>query len=329
MKDGKRMKLIEKLGRWCLLGCSVCFCLCVSAQDSLPDQAPRDRNSGPVYGSQAMQMLMRYVPVASGMPAGFQGTSGNQILDPERELDAFWKKLSVLDRPVRIVHVGDSHVRGHIYPYVVRKLLEEDFGKDAVFDVPVTYRTSGLACETGKPGLVYHIIGMNGATFESFSTPERIDEITGLNPDMVIVSFGTNEAHGRRYSAEAHRAGMEVLLSGIRKKCPDTVFLLTTPPGAYMRNGRRGARVVNPRTSRVVETEKEYALSHGLALWDLYDIVGGRQNACLNWSSGDYYQRDKIHFTAEGYRLQGQLLHEAIIKAYNDYVEIQLDGTGN
>ena len=59
---------------------------------------------------------------------------------------------------MRVVHIGDSHVRGHLYPYVVRQLLEEDFGKDAVLDMKVSYRTSGIAHETGSPGIVYHIL---------------------------------------------------------------------------------------------------------------------------------------------------------------------------
>ena len=100
-------------------------------------------------------------------------------------------------------------------------------------------------------------------------------------------------------------------------------------PGAFVRNGRRGARVINPRTKLVVKTELDYAASRKLAIWDMYHVVGGERYACLNWSNGNYFQRDKIHFTQEGYILQGLLLHEAIIKSYNNYVETQLDGTWN
>ena len=32
-----------------------------------------------------------------------------------------------------------------------------------------------------------------------------IIQFNGLDPDLIIVSFGTNEAHGRNYSAEEHR----------------------------------------------------------------------------------------------------------------------------
>lgn len=304
-------------------------CVSVCAQDALPGKAPADRNSERIYDSKAMEGLMRYVPVASVMPSSFRGTAENRISDPERELWPFWKKLSEMSGPVRVVHIGDSHVRGHLYPYVVRQLLEEDFGKDAVLDMKVSYRTSGIAHETGSPGIVYHILGVNGATCASFSTPERIHEVTSLEPDLVIVSFGTNEAHGRGYSSAEHRLSMDRLLSAIGKECPDAVFLLTAPPGAYVRNGRHGPRNANPRTPGVVQAEKSYAASHGLAFWDLYDIVGGKDFACSNWNAGHYYQWDKIHFTVDGYRLQGQLLHEAIIKAYNDYVESELDDTGD
>ncbi len=70
---------------------------------------------------------------------------------------------------------------------------------------------------------------------------------------------------------------------------------------------------------------QQFAREHGIAIWDMYDIVGGKQRACLNWNAAKMYQRDKIHFTHEGYTLQGLLLHEAFIKAYNHYVATRLD----
>ena len=75
----------------------------------------------------------------------------------------------------------------------------------------------------------------------------------------------------------------------------------------------------------MVKTEQEFAETNHLALWDMYHIVGGEDRACRNWLSADMYQRDRIHFTVAGYTLQGLLLHEALIKAYNTYVAIQQD----
>ncbi len=294
------------------------------AQDVLPECPKPDKHSSPVYPSHEMKQLMQFVSVDSPMPAVFRNTTENELTDPAGSLHPFWEKLGALDRPLRIVHIGDSHVRGHVFPYVMRCCLEDDFGSKAIENIPVTYQTSGIARETGSSGVVYHILGVNGATCQSFSTPEHIRQIADLHPDLVILSFGTNEAHGRRYNASEHTAAMNYLIAELKTSCPDVAFLMTTPPGAYVRNGRRG-KIINPRTPLVVENELKFAREHGIAIWDMYDIVGGKQRACLNWNAAKMYQRDKIHFTHEGYTLQGLLLHEAFIKAYNHYVATRLD----
>lgn len=294
------------------------------AQDVLPECPKPDKHSSPVYPSHEMKQLMQFVSVDSPMPAVFRNTTENELTDPAGSLHPFWEKLGALDRPLRIVHIGDSHVRGHVFPYVMRCSLEDDFGSKAVENIPVTYQTSGIARETGSNGVVYHILGVNGATCQSFSTPEHIRQIADLHPDLVILSFGTNEAHGRRYNAFEHTVAMNYLIAELKASCPDVAFLMTTPPGAYVRNGRRG-KIINPRTPLVVENELKFAREHGIAIWDMYDIVGGKQRACLNWNAAKMYQRDKIHFTHEGYTLQGLLLHEAFIKAYNHYVATRLD----
>lgn len=304
----------------------LCFAVTLWGQDQLPEQARRDQNSGVVYPSREMQQLMELIAVTNPLPSTFKETKKNEIIDPECSLQGFWQKLERLSHPVRIVHIGDSHVRGHVFPYVMRRQLEGDFGSQAVLDMEVTYRTSGLAHETGRAGVVYHILGVNGATCATFSTPERIREVIRLNPDLIILSFGTNEAHARRYSSAEHKAQLNHLLTALKSGCPNAAFLLTTPPGAYVRNGRQG-RVINPRTSYVADTERSFAQEHQLAVWDLYDIVGGKHHACRNWTAAHAFQRDKIHFTHEGYILQGLLLHEAFIKAYNDYVATQSDDT--
>lgn len=300
----------------------------LQAQDALPEKVLPDRNSGPVFSEQAMVRMMGLIDCEPSMPVVFRETRKNEIEDPAHTLDPFWNKLMRMEGPVRIVHIGDSHVRGHVLPYVVRKKLEEEFGSEAVVDEEVTYQSSGLAEETGERGIVYHMLGVNGATYGTFYTPERIHEIAALHPDLIIVSFGTNEAHAPRYVAAQHQQHMRTLLDALKESCPESAILLTTPPGAYKRQGRRG-RVINTQTPQVVATEQNYARDHRMAIWDMYDIVGGKQRACLNWVAGNYYQKDRIHFTRQGYTVQGLLLHEALIKAYNNYVATQFTGSRN
>ena len=52
----------------------------------------------------------------------------------------------------------------------------------------------------------------------------------------------------------------------------------------------------------------------------MYNVVGGSLRACKNWLAAQLMRPDHVHYLPEGYTLQGELLYEAIIKAYNEYV---------
>lgn len=297
----------------------------VFAQDlkHRPSRAQRPLPVFPYYASRG-DFRIRPVEVLHAMPSTFRDTLENTLIRPSL-LHPFFERLTRNDVPVRVLHIGDSHVRGHVYTVRVRQLLEQAWGNSAVMPDSITYLTSALATETGRPGLVYHTMGINGATTTHFTTPEKMSEIAALHPDLVILSFGTNESHGRRYDERAHRLQLDSMLCALQRYCPDAGVMLTTPPGSYIRQRRRGPRVINTLTPQVVNTLLQFAADRELPVWDMYNIVGGKRRACLNWVGGSYMQRDRIHYTRNGYMLQGELLAEAILKAFNEYVADRLE----
>lgn len=299
-----------------------CCCSNLYAQDVLPVLSCPSEPLRLPGETRQMHQRMRLIAVPDSLPATFVHTVDN-VIDNAHALSPFFSKLCDMTGPVRVVHIGDSHVRGHLYPLITRYRLEGNFGAEAVYPHEVSYRTSGLATETGEAGIVYHILGVNGATSVTFSDETKMTEIAALHPDLVIVSFGTNEAHSRRYLPQAHKLQIDRLLCMLKAACPDALFLLTTPPGAYV--GRRRARTINPRTVTAARVIKEYALENEMAVWDMYNVVGGKTDACRNWTKHQMLRADGIHFTPEGYRLQGNLLHQALIKAYNEYVATGLE----
>lgn len=252
------------------------------------------------------------------MPLLFKGIQTDTIIDPYNTLAPLFLRIAQKKEVVRMVHIGDSHVRGHIFPYTVRTLLENAFGADAAYPKEVTYGTNGLAEPTGKSGILYDIIGVNGATTNRFTREDMIQRVTERHPDLILLSFGTNEAHDRRYHRSMHTLQLSNLIYLLRQANPGVVFLVTTPPGSYLR--RRWRKIPNVRTEVVSQNIVAFCNQNKLAYWDLYAIVGGRRYACKNWVKGDYMRRDRIHFTPEGYKVQGALLYEALIKAYNDDV---------
>lgn len=286
----------------------VLFALCrttaLFAQDKQPLPAPADEG---ILHIAPLKELMKIDSVFFSvyLPEEFTEMNENRILDPDEVLNPFLEQLRLLKNgtlkdSVSIVHIGDSHVRGHIYPQTVGEKLREEFG-----------------------AVIYTDMGVNGATSLTFTHSQRIEDIAELKPDLLILSFGTNESHNRRYNSQIHYNQMNELMKLLREKMPEVPFLLTTPPGAYesfRQKNRRRTYSVNPRTVPAVETMMRYADKHHLAVWNLYQVAGGGKRAAQNWKAAGLMRPDHVHYMPEGYVLQGELLYEAIIRQYNTYV---------
>jgi lysophospholipase L1-like esterase len=62
----------------------------------------------------------------------------------------------------------------------------------------------------------------------------------------------------------------------------------------------------------------ELAEEYGAAVWDVYDIMGGK-NSVIKWRDAGLIKSDRLHFTPEGYVLLGDLLYNAIVEDYNTH----------
>jgi lysophospholipase L1-like esterase len=71
----------------------------------------------------------------------------------------------------------------------------------------------------------------------------------------------------------------------------------------------------NPNAKKIADVLLELAKEKNVAVWNWYDIMGG-SNSILEWKNEGLARRDLIHFTREGYALQGELLYEALIHQY-------------
>lgn len=258
----------------------------------------------------------------------FPGMRNNELIRGEQLNDIF-RRIHDGKDIVRFVQLGDSHVRAHVISVAARHKLEEAWGDSAVEAQKITYQTTAIARETGKPGLVYSAIGKNGAVCAHFLHGDYISRVKALHPDLVIISLGTNESYGS-YNEDKFRSNLDSLCSLISDSCPDAKIMLTTLPGSFkrmkVRIRRRGKRrysvspVENKNTEKVRQLWLSYAEEHNLAVWDMYGIMGGNEYACKNWRRAKFMKGDFVHYTHDGYTYQGKLLAEAILKQYNKYV---------
>lgn len=289
-----------------LIGVAFLFsAISVSAQDRIPACPSLGKGMKVLKPLREIHRANDTIFAQVPFPPAFRETGRNEIIGNISLLDSVFERLrllraGLLEDTVRMVHIGDSHVRGHIYPQTTGTRLSETFS-----------------------AVSYTDMGVNGATSLTFTHPERIADIAALNPELLILSFGTNESHNRRYNANIHYNQMDELVKLLRDSMPDVPILLTTPPGSYesfRQKRRKRTYSINPRTATAAETIRHYARNHNLLVWDMYDVVGGKRRACTNWTEAKLMRPDHVHYLPEGYILQGNLLYEALINAYNDYV---------
>ncbi len=250
------------------------------------------------------------------LPHSFRACRRNCLQGAEVLLPAA-RILAGGERPLRVLHIGDSHVAGQSFPQAVRAELTRCLGE-------------AQSPDEGS-GVWFSYVGKNGATASTFTNGTYYEAFADKEPDLILLSLGTNEAHGMGYREDQHERQLSAFLEGLGRACPSAVVVLTTPPGDYLtthyvnyrkmgRSKRRtkqvhSAKRPNPMSGRCARFLASYARDHAMACWDLYEICGGDEAAQRNWVSAHYMRPDRVHFEPKGYRLQGTLLAEALVRA--------------
>lgn len=176
----------------------------------------------------------------------------------------------------------------------------------------------GISTESAPNGFLYHSIGVNGASVPSFLRCDLFEEqLTLLKPDLVILGLGINDAYGRRFSQSEFESNYELLIFRIRKAAPETAIIFTTNNDSYLYR-----RYVNKNGEKVQQSMLKLASENKAGVWNMYEVMGGLNSVVL-WEKNNLVQRDKVHFTREGYLLLGDLFFNALMKNFENYVKVK------
>lgn len=176
----------------------------------------------------------------------------------------------------------------------------------------------GVSLQNEKAGIIHHTIGVNGAEYQHYlHSPFFFGQLASLNPDLVIVSLGTNEAYNKAtFEINDFKAKVDSFLRSTKLACPQASIILTTPPGIgqRIRKGRKSKPVYeqNPNVVKVVEAIQTQALQNKVSVWDFYEVMGG-YNAMNRWAAAGLTDARRIHFSRKGYQIQGTLLLDALM----------------
>ena len=267
------------------------------------------------------------------------GVSGMVLATSDREIEFRIEDKTPFDRVLAFHHaraplleVSDSLDAGIWCPEpseeltsiqldsaVCRVVLEARV-TDTAYAHPCFY---GFSLDRTQNGVRYHSVGINGNTFSAFvRNPQIFEQAAWLEPDLVIVSLGTNDCSGSRFDREYVERQVANLLDQIARSMPTAAVLMTTPM-EFCRAVRSRGRVYrreNPHVVSMREVILNEAASRGIPVWDFYEVAGGK-GAVTSWFGSGMMNRDRIHLTREGYQMQGKLLVEALLSAYSGYLQ--------
>lgn len=179
-------------------------------------------------------------------------------------------------------------------------------------------RILGVHLESGRPGAVYSALGVVGAhasllleTEESlFSRQLQLEQ-----PDLVILSFGTNEAEHRSFDPLAYRETLRRVLNRIRRAAPSASLLVTAPPDHEQR--RDGTFRPALRLPIVTACLREAAAEAGAAFLDLGALMGGA-GSMRRWAGEGLAQADHVHLTGPGYERLARLFLTELFGRLNE-----------
>lgn len=181
------------------------------------------------------------------------------------------------------------------------------------------FTLQGLKFErTYTDGLTYQAIGVNGASVPSYLRCGSFTQHLRSNkPDLVIFGIGINDAYmpSSQFDKEEFKSNYIALMDSIRSVNPEVAFLFLTNNDSYYKRRRANRNGITVQQAMYELAEKE-----GAALWDLFEVMGGL-NSVRSWEDAGLAKRDKIHFTRQGYELEADMLSQAFIRDFGDYLK--------
>ena len=182
-----------------------------------------------------------------------------------------------------------------------------------------TFSLRGFWLDNNLPGITYVDIGVNGTTVPSYLRCNYLEnDLTFVKPDLCIFSIGINDASGTEFDTTNFQNNYKALINRIRKVSPDCAILFTTNNDSF----RRVAKRYHNNENGLLAQQAFYSLAtyYDAGVWDLFAFMGGL-NSMKKWEENGLAQRDKIHFTPQGYTLIGDLIYNAFAAEYVNYLK--------
>lgn len=175
----------------------------------------------------------------------------------------------------------------------------------------------GFVLMNDLPGVSYTAIGINGAGLYTYLANVRFEQqLKTYPPDFFAYAVGTNDGNTTydKFKPSVYKRNLEKMMQMALRANPNCALLLTVPNDSYYHR-----RYLNKNIARERTVIKELAAEYGMAVWDLYGIMG-ELGSSKTWQTNKLMRSDKIHFTHDGYHFKGDMFIDGFLK-YMDQMD--------
>lgn len=182
--------------------------------------------------------------------------------------------------------------------------------------IQTDFELYGILPINPDPGVLVHNLGINGASTTSFLRCNKLEQqLKTINPDLIVFGLGINDAYGKNFNQDVFEINYDSLVARVRAANPDVAIIFSTNTDSYYKR-----KYINRNALLVQDAMQRLALRNDAAIWDMFEIMGGL-NSIQSWKKVGLAKSDMVHFSREGYLLFGDLLTEALIKSWGNFLE--------
>ena len=176
-------------------------------------------------------------------------------------------------------------------------------------------RLGGWYVDGPDQGVILSALGSNGA---SLSLMDRWQDgwqsqLRALQPDMVILAYGTNEAFNDTLNLSDYRSQLQQRIRQIRHELPDAVIMLIGP-GDSMKDRSGNSCGHTTQLDNVIKVQQDVARAEHTLYWDWRRHMGGTC-AIKKWQAHGNARPDFVHLTRSGYENSANQLYQDLIQA--------------
>jgi lysophospholipase L1-like esterase len=183
----------------------------------------------------------------------------------------------------------------------------------------------GIAVEQNRAGIVYDVLGINGARiYRPLNWDWQIlaDNLEHRAPALIIIAYGSNEIGDKDLDLEEYSEKFSELLERLQTAVPEASLLVIAPPERAA--PVRGVWKPLPQMSALVATQRKVALKSGAAFWNLFQAMGGT-GSIEHWHKRSLAQADRVHLTSAGYQMVAEMLYAELINGYQTVLHRKRD----